>query len=129
MREIKFRAWDGKSVRYDVTGFEHGGKNEMAGIFLNGDFYHIGGDSPVDACAEVMQFTGLLDKNGREIYEGDIVKWRSKYRDDSEYRSDEVTFNGYWNLRPWIQELYETADDREIIGNIYENPELLGVEA
>jgi len=36
-----------------------------------------------------------------------------------------VTFDGYWNLRPWIQELYETAEDREVIGNIYENGDLL----
>lgn len=69
MNQIKFRAWDGKQIRYDVTGFEHGKKNEMAGVFLNGDYYAIN-ETPI------MQFTGLLDCEGKEVYEGDVLEYK-----------------------------------------------------
>ena len=87
-----------------------------------------------------MQFTGLLDKNGKEIYEGDIIKSKETdevYRIDEmlpAHRQDHSTNIGYY-----IGGKYEirkgvgyTGDDwmswtemYEIIGNIYENPELI----
>ena len=67
MNHLKFRAFANGKMRYDVTGFEHGEKNEMLFIFLNGDAYKIGSE------CEVMQFTGLTDKNGTDIYDGDEV--------------------------------------------------------
>lgn len=70
MRAIKFRAWDMdvNTMRKDVTGFE-GIAGLMDGMFIDGDFRSI-----VRGEIVPMQFTGLLDKNGREIYEGDVVK-------------------------------------------------------
>lgn len=65
-----------------------------------------------------MQFTGLKDKNGKEIYEGDIVKtvkedWVKVYYDRG----------NYWVWRYQLAYLWETGV--EVIGNIYENPELI----
>lgn len=76
---------------------------------------------------EVMQFTGLCDKNGTEIYEGDIVEWII-YPDDSEVVKlrDSVTFSSAcFKLEKRIELLFMRMPHIEIIGNIYENPELL----
>jgi len=84
---------------------------------------------------EVMQFTGLLDKSGKEIYEGDIV-----FNHAEEGRSNSNTI--IWNNDGYVieqlsaqddeidgigiyLELYLYNEDIEVIGNIYENPELL----
>jgi len=84
---------------------------------------------------EVMQFTGLLDKSGKEIYEGDIV-----FNHAEEGRSNSNTI--IWNNDSYVieqlsaqddeidgigiyLELYLYNEDIEVIGNIYENPELL----
>jgi len=85
----------------------------------------------------LMQYTGLKDKNGKEIYEGDLVKWSDgEYKHPSNPRIAEVRFDpelsffafnvdsghkfGYSNF------MYsDTEKHLEIIGNIYENPELL----
>lgn len=70
----------------------------------------------------VGQFTGLHDKNGKEIYEGDIVdvNYTVKYIDPD--KQDEEEFHKFAN-----DDLYRFVRDKyaEVIGNIYENPELL----
>lgn len=104
MREIKFRAWDNK-------------KNEM--IYFDMDDYAFDIDSEW-GLGEIpglknnfMQLTGLLDKKGREIYEGDILK-RGVDISRVSWNKEEASFNGVvWN------------DEKEIIGNIYSNPELI----
>lgn len=74
---------------------------------------------------ELMQSTGLKDKNGVEIFEGDILKG-----DDGEVFYNSVVFDKEKAIfmRSDSIELWENVEELEVIGNIYENPELLEVE-
>lgn len=108
MRPIKFKVWSRVSNRW-----------AEAGILLstNGGIFELSSDSG----DMFLQFTSLIDKNGKEIYEGDIVKRELDFGD----RPTEVTFNhgaffaGGHFLGIFMPEVYE------VIGNIYEHPELL----
>lgn len=120
MRELKFRAWDGKTVRYDATGFEHGDNNEMLGVFLNGDYYSIVDrvECKLGTQAIVMQYTGVKDKNGADIYEKDVISLDNR-----------ETFVGFdWRGCGYFLECGTPIADFcniEVAGNIYENTELL----
>ena len=111
-REIKFRAWDekNKEMRYDG----------MLNIY-NKDgswLYEDGKGNFHSSFGEIMQFTGLLDKNGKEIYEGDIVQYL--------FAGKKVVREVYWNEVNFCwTPLNQNSLDMEIIGNIYENPDLL----
>lgn len=130
MREIKFRAWDrvGNLGMCSVECID----------FLYSKAWFVGnsGGAKVGRIIEsecfLMQYTGLKDKNGKEIYEGDIVK---KYNEVSELGGYSM-LKVQWNIARACFELYngtpedytylyKTEEKLEIIGNIYENPELL----
>lgn len=131
MREIKFRAWDTSNREWLDTG--------AFSLDLDGDELHLTGTSGYVRGYVLMQYTGLKDKNGKEIYEGDVValdmwhgnehgyipeagviKW---HQSSSAFKwfsieEDPSDGNNYW---------LSQADEhqREVIGNIYGNPELL----
>ena len=123
MREIKFRAWHkGKKIMGEVLGIDILHKeiffsNEDADCYEHTDF------------KELMQYTGLKDKNEKEIYEGDILKLRDnhgiqlvKYHD----KWSAFIVESQKDTSVGVLGLYFDKEDFEIIGNAYENPELLG---
>jgi len=91
----------------------------------------------IDGGCAIMQYTGLKDKNGREIYEGDIVR-TTRYYDEKdwivdfgEYDDSDTVWGspgiGWFLHRPERDEslIFFDQEFREVVGNIYENPELL----
>jgi len=119
MREIKFRGLDKKGIwHYGYYWMSPDGEcyiKERIAKTHSADF-RVRPET-------VGQYTGLKDKNGKEIYEGDIISYRSK--SDFQIYQEKV----FWNIDGWvcggIHLRYATFDESEIIGNIYENPELL----
>ena len=116
MREIKFRVWDGCGIMTEpmtLTDIVYSDNNGYIDT-QNDDFIFI-------------QYTGLKDKNGKEIYEGDILTHDDEreypaplvkviwYNEQAKFYTEGVSFSG--DLDEW--------NGCEVIGNIYENPELL----
>ena len=112
-REIKFRAWDGKQMYYSpMLGYnEFVDINEQIKCAMTNGLI-------------LMQFTGLLDKNGKECFEGDVVAIEGR----------ETIGEVYWDYGSWQLKRKELTggmlsafekEQIEVIGNIYETPNLL----
>lgn len=122
MREIKFRAWDNskKEMLYPKKAEDMTDKITSASLLAA---YNDGG---LDS---IMQSTGLFDKNGKEIWGGDVVEfyYLGTHRDVVRYIVDGFKVNTTGHTDDVKTELCLGFPFREmkIIGNIYENPELI----
>ena len=117
MREIKFRAWDGKRLYFPEQFINDSGGLEVG-------YFDPSGCPKGCYGYPLMQYTGMKDRTGREIYEGDIL-----VHDMAAYRGEVKYFEGGYTVGEPISANclihYNTVKYALIIGNIYENPELL----
>jgi len=117
MREIKFRAWDADSKPPRMIEGNH--IQHLSIVYIE------------RASMPLMQYTGLKDKNGVEVYEGDIFK--SENHNPLNFQVEFV--EGAWcATSPYVKdyptEMYHfSLESIEVISNIHENPELLEVES
>ena len=150
MREIKFRAWDGEKMWYipelAEIEFNIDGSLEVCVWCKDDELHHSYGRPTKIGCTHencnlkeflgtiyVMQFTGLKDKNEKEIYEGDIVTDHKQNKGGDNRTISWDTKNAGWFPFSQCSDPYIglecgnelRVEDCEIIGNIYENPELL----
>ena len=114
-REIRFRYWNNQAKKY------HYGQNQVLECLRQQvtKLY----DHESDGCF-FEQFTGLHDKNGREIYEGDIVYSKSWKPQKQEVTFDRGGFCLKYDNSGYYPDI-KYAEQMEVIGNIHENPELL----
>jgi uncharacterized phage protein (TIGR01671 family) len=126
MREIKFRAWNKLAHKMAIV--------DMLDFMLDSYRAHAGKFSGSGHLAdiELMQYTGLHDRSGKEIYESDIVMWNI-YPEDKDTITviDVVEFSrGLFATKARHQILATIEPHRklEVIGNMYENPKLLSME-
>src|SRR5699024_4231213 len=134
MREIKFRAWDVESnemtLPSDIIEVLVSMKNEVYAM-VKGRNETLGGINRDNTI--LMQYTGLKDKNGTEIYEGDILSTDlSRPYLIVEFRNGEFMYqchdsgrNYFDFMEPANERLKSNTKYHEVIGNIYENPKLL----
>jgi uncharacterized phage protein (TIGR01671 family) len=124
-REIKFRAFFSKpngdgTMRYNIS----------VGNKPIDDLDKFFEDTAKDGCIW-MQYTGLLDKNGKEIYEGDLMTWEGVRRADGKpfviEFSTELYGEQYGGGEDYFSGFSFPSQTKygEVVGNIYENPELL----
>jgi len=153
MRQKKFRAWNEKEKRWKYgellkTGFYvyteiKPGDTDMGGVLPRGSY-----EEKSEDLSDWMQSTDLFDKNGKEIYKGDIVEYQYLNTLEQEIRRAEVKLMSIGDINRNIEAYYPfcysisgsykekdreitecyltPSNDCEIIGNIYENPELVG---
>jgi uncharacterized phage protein (TIGR01671 family) len=122
-RVIKFRAWDGEKMldlstlpmdAYQVCFFHD--------CMLKGKKTFKNAGKSVEVT--VMQFTGLTDKNGKEIYEGDILRISDNLVEEVRW-VDESNWHGDCEVTGFVNHKAIYHKGPEVIGNVYENPDLI----
>lgn len=104
MKDLKFRVWDNEDYMSKPFTLHE----------LQAGLIQFTSDCPV------MQYTGLKDKNDKEVYEGDILKlWIG-----DEEQSKPFIMNNLEDLHIWINRVYCAVQDFEVVGNKYENPDI-----
>lgn len=130
MRIIKFRAWDGESMSryfhlYELEGYE----GEVNAVVHNEygnerKQWTIAENQKKDEKVILMQYVGFNDKNGKEIYESDIVEIDTVGKCRVDYLPAAMKFY-FQTLENYIGEFTAESKVIEVVGNIYENPELI----
>ncbi|QHJ83712.1 MAG: hypothetical protein [Caudoviricetes sp.] len=117
MRNIKFRAWDKNKKRYSR-------QDEQSFLVENNEneSYNV---ASVSFDYELEQFTGLYDKNGKEIYENDVIAVADSSYMDQKVHHETVGYNRSGELMAGSLRLSKIYPNVEIVGNVHETPELL----
>ena len=134
-RDLKFRAWyKNNEEMCEVISLQ---KPHVVVSCIDRSTIYMSGEQPMthkllnSDKVELMEYTGLNDKDGKPIYEGDIIKIKHPYK--NRYYKGEIIFeNGAFEAKGFNFPHYDNPNDFkegleyvEVIGNIYENPELL----
>jgi uncharacterized phage protein (TIGR01671 family) len=129
-REIKFRVFCKRSGHY-IIPWKGTGYDDVDLTYTNDSNWYILGGHQMDDNYVLEQYTGCKDKNGKEIYEGDIVDYNAPrpamYGDDIA----SILWDNGWCIKQrqgkwcWSIKTDWTSERVAVIGNIYENPELL----
>ena len=135
MREINFRAWDTKTKKFivgippksymlDSDEWDHHDCEEDPCFYPHYVFEHYG----LEGRILFQQYTGLKDSKGKEIYEGDLIKYTKDSYDKIGPGKVEFIAGMFvcsWNDQTDSELGYMMIDNMEVVGNIYENPELV----
>jgi uncharacterized phage protein (TIGR01671 family) len=139
--ELKFRVWSKSKNRFTKYVNNSVGDDVYFNISLYGDIVAIDRfGSEVDVAQEdfiIHRFTGLKDKNGKEIYEGDIIL--DPTTNGNDYKEVCQSITGEWQILyntkdsvdgefRYFDQLYSRSEYSEVVGNIFQNEELLKTE-